>query len=219
MNDIKISYTVLACNEAQELDLLLRTLLEYKIRDDEIHVVFDEGNTSERVKDVVATILSLPPIYDNGHNLFAWSNPLNRDFAAQKNFAASKCKGDYIVNIDADELLDRWFIENIHKILAMNPDVDVFCVPRINIVHGITQAHIDKWGWRIDDNGWINFPDFQMRIYKNKPEIKWVRPVHEYLIGHKNQGYLPTNKEFCIMHIKDIRRQERQNKFYSTIQI
>jgi len=215
--NIRISFTILACNEHAELDILLRTLLEHKRRDDEIHVVLDEGNVTNRVLDVISEIQMFPHKYDNGHNLFVWQNKLNKDFSSQKNFAASKCKGDYIFNIDADELIGEWFINNLPELLSLNESVDVFYVPRINIVNGLTQEHIDKWRWRVNKLGWVNHPDYQMRIYKNIPTIKWVKPVHETLEGQSNVAYLPTTEEFCIMHIKEINRQEKQNAFYDTI--
>ena len=102
------------------------------------------------------------------------------------------------------------------QVLEQN-DVDVLLVPRINTVTGLTQQHIDKWGWRLDNNGWINFPDYQWRIYKNNGNIKWKNKVHEVLDGYKTISHLPTNKEWCLIHKKDIKRQEKQNKFYETI--
>ena len=103
-----------------------------------------------------------------------------------------------------------WFIEN-------NPDTDIFWVPRINKVNGLTQAHIDKWGWNVCPKGRVNFPDYQCRILKNIPDIKWKNKVHEVLTGHKTESHIPANSEFCIHHIKDIERQEKQNEFYNTL--
>ena len=41
--------------------------------------------------------------------------------------------------------------------------------------------------------------------------------VHEVLTGHKTESQLPANKEFCIFHLKNIKRQEKQNEFYNTL--
>ena len=103
-----------------------------------------------------------------------------------------------------------WFIDN-------NPEVDIFWVPRINKVEGLTQAHIDKWGWNVDPKGRVNFPDYQCRILRNIKEIKWENKVHEVLKGHKTESHLPANNEFCIHHPKTIERQEKQNEFYNTL--
>lgn len=217
VEDIKLSYSILCCNEAKELDVLLRLLLQYKKETDEIVVVLDNGNVTNEVNDVIKKINEELAQKEFVSNLHIYEHALNKDFAAQKNFANSKCTGDYIFNIDADEAISEWFIQNIHAVLAMNPDTETFYVPRINIVNGLTQDDIQRWQWNVNEKGWVQFPDFQQRIYKNKPEIKWYRPVHEILEGHTNQGFLPTMDEFCIMHIKDIIRQRRQNEFYSTI--
>ena len=36
-------------------------------------------------------------------------------------------------------------------------------------------------GWNVNDKGWVNWPDYQWRIWKNKPKIKWKNKVHEVL--------------------------------------
>jgi len=108
-------------------------------------------------------------------------------------------------------------MEMIEPIIKMNDSVDIFWIPRINKVNGLTQEHINKWGWNVCPKGRINFPDYQCRILKNVKRIKWKNKVHEVLTGHKTEAQLPANDEFCIHHPKDIKRQEKQNEFYSTL--
>ena len=103
------------------------------------------------------------------------------------------------------------------QIVIENSDTEVFLVPRINEVMGITQTHLGQWGWNMNDRGWINYPDYQTRILQNNSEIKWHNKVHEVLKGHKKFSTLPTNEEYSLWHPKDITRQEIQNKFYDTI--
>ena len=55
-----------------------------------------------------------------------------------------------------------------------NNEIDVFLVPRVNTVSNITPEHIQKWGWKVNDEGWVNWPDMQWRLWKNKPEIKLI---------------------------------------------
>jgi hypothetical protein len=142
---------------------------------------------------------------------------LLKDYSAQKNYLTGMCKGSYIINIDADELPNKWLIKNIKSILQANPTVDLYWVPRVNTVDGITQEHINKWGWNVNEKGWINFPDYQGRIWRNRPNILWKNPVHEILTGYKEHTYLPAEEEFCFYHPKEIKRQEEQNKFYEGI--
>ena len=82
---------------------------------------------------------------------------------------------------------------------------------------GITQSHLGEWGWNMNDKGWINFPDYQTRILRNIPEIRWHNKVHEVIKGHKKFSNLPTNEEYCLWHPKEITRQEIQNKYYNTL--
>ena len=197
-----ISYAITACNEHVELERLL-TQLSPSIRpEDEIIVQVDITATQE-VKDVVSK-----------HKLILYVYPLNNDFSTFKNNLKSLCSKDYIFQIDADEYLSDQLLENIAFIIENN-DVDMYAVPRINTVEGLTQEHINKWGWRVDENGWVNYPDPQTRIIKNKPEIKWENKVHERIVGYSTAAALPYG--YDLLHPKTITRQEKQNDFYDKI--
>ena len=206
---MKISYAITCCNELAEIQRLISQLLKHKRSEDNIVVLFDKTNGSKlveeylRAKSVMGEFQWYPYEFD-GH------------FANMKNKLSSHCSGDYIVNIDADEMVDEYFIKIIPQVLEVNK-VDVVLVPRINTVSGLTQEHIQKWGWNINDKNHINFPDFQWRIYKNSPDIKWENKVHEKLTGYKTISHLPQTEEWCLMHHKTIERQEKQNNYYNTL--
>ena len=206
---MKISYAITVCNEFVEIQQLINHLLTNKRHRDEIIILFDSNNGSLKVEEFLRS-----KSVNGEFNWFPY--PFNGHFAEMKNFLTSMCKGDYIFQIDADEIPNPILIKNLPEILEGN-EVDIVLTPRINTVKGITQKHINKWGWRVNENNWINFPDYQWRIYKNNSKIKWINKVHEKLIGYKTISHLPTEKEWCLIHEKSIERQEKQNKFYSEI--
>ena len=209
---MKISYAVPVCNELVELERLLGQLVKYKREQDEIVILFDSENGTKEVEDFLrAKSVNNPD--------FQWySNPLKKDFAQQKNYLTKMCTGDWVFLIDADEYPDDYIFNGLPWIINENPEVEAYWVSRINTVDGLTSEHVRKWGWTVDNRGWVNFPDKQMRIYKNDPErIKWTRPVHEQLVGYKKYASLPGNEEYCLHHPKDIKRQEKQNSFYEEI--
>ena len=198
-----ISYAITACNEHVELERLLSQLTEHIRPEDEIVVQMDITATDE-VKAVV-----------NKYKLMNYFHPLNKDFATFKNNLKGLCTKDYIFQIDADEYLSEELLEYIPAILEENSNVEMFSIPRINTVEGLTEQHIKQWGWRVDERGWVNYPDYQNRILKNKPEIHWVNKVHEKIIGYKTTTELPPG--FDLIHPKTIERQEKQNNYYNTI--
>ena len=108
-------------------------------------------------------------------------------------------------------------INNIHELVELNPTAKVYAIPRVNTVEGLTQDHIQQWGWRVDGNGWVNWPDWQHRIYRNDSNIKWQNKVHEILVNHKQFTYLPASEEYALFHPKTISRQEKQNEYYNTL--
>ncbi len=209
---MKISYAIPVCNELVELERLLGQLIKYKRKQDEIVILFDSENGSSHVEE----FLRAKSVNDSE---FKWySNPLNKDFAQQKNYLTKMCTGDWVFLIDADEYPDEYLCTGLPWIIENNPEVEAYWVSRINTVQGLTREHIAKWNWNVDKRGWVNFPDPQMRIYKNDPErIKWTKPVHEQLVGYTKFSSLPGNEEYCLHHPKDIKRQEKQNSFYEKI--
>ena len=208
---ITISYAILACNEYKELVTLFKKIIPYVKVDDEIVVVLDTDNVTNEVEALCEEYNVLP-------NFHVYYHKLNKDFAAHKNYLSSKCSKDWIFNIDADEYPCETLIINIRDILQLNSDIEMIAVPRVNRVIGLTQEHIAKWRWYVDDQERVNWPDYQLRLYKNKPEIKWEGKVHERPIGWHMGSHLPSEMEdYALIHIKNITRQEKQNEFYNLI--
>jgi len=203
-----ISYAITACNEHVELDRLLEMLTNSIRLEDEIVIQLDKTATAE-VRSVC---------FDFGRpNLRVVEYPLNNDFASFKNNLSKECLKDYIFQIDADEYPHEHLVLSLDDIVSYNQTIDVFLVPRINTVSGLTQEHINKWRWQVNENDWVNFPDYQWRIWKNKKGIHWINKVHERLNGFSQYSLLPQMEEYCLFHPKDIERQERQNQYYNTI--
>jgi glycosyltransferase involved in cell wall biosynthesis len=200
-----ISYAITACNEHVELDRLLGQLTS-SIRDEDEIVVQMDFTATDEVKDVV-----------NKYKLMNYFHPLNGDFATFKNNLSSLCTKDYIFQIDADEYPHPELVPLLPSILEANDDTDVFLVPRINTVEGLTEQHIKQWGWNVDHHNRVNFPDYQWRVWKNVPTIKWINKVHERLDGFGLYTNFPPLEEMCLYHPKDIKRQEKQNAFYDQI--
>ena len=196
-----ISYAITACNEDQELTRLLKLLRNNIRQEDEIVIQLDSNATS-KVKTIARNYIEFP---------------LNKDFASFKNNLKSSCKGDWIFQLDADEFIQEEFIQYLPEILQQNENIDVLLLPRINTVEGITQEHINKWKWQVNEEGWINFPDYQMRILKNIPSINWINKVHEVLTGFTEYSFFPPENLYCLYHPKTIDRQEKQNNLYNTI--
>jgi len=199
-----LSYAITVCNEHEELNRLLYFLIKNVREGDEIIVQHDEENTTLEVFHVLNKYADRVKVIEY---------PLSGHFANFKNNLTKNCEGDYIYQIDADEMISTYVLDNLPIIVEYN-DVDVFKIPRINTVKGLTQEHIQKWNWNVNDKGWVNFPDYQWRVYKNNGKIKWINKVHEVLTDYKTMSHLPAEEQWCLIHNKTINRQEKQNKLY-----
>jgi glycosyltransferase involved in cell wall biosynthesis len=204
---MKISYAILTHNEGQYVETLLSFLTSNKRPIDEI-VIVDDYSTDELTKSILDKykdqIILQYRIFDGDHT--------------QKNYLNSLCTGDYILQLDADELVKPEFIEMLPQILENNNETDLFIMPRINTVEGLTQEYIAKWRWNVNEKGWVNFPDWQMRLYRNCDWVKWDGLLHSKIEGHKTYVFLPTEELFCILHPKQLERQVAQNDLYDKIE-
>ena len=207
---IKLSYAILTHNETESLLKLIEFLVEHKDEEDEI-IILDDYSDNEKTKEILDTMCSI-------HEIKFEQRHLLKDFAGQKNYLKNMCSGDYIFNIDADEIPHKYLINNLKSIIEINPTIDLYYLPRVNTVDGLTENHKLTWQWSVDEWGRVNWPDWQGRIWRNRPNIMWEKPVHEILKGYKEFTHLPAQDEFALLHPKDIIRQEKQNKFYGEIE-
>jgi|TARA_Y100000114_G_scaffold145045_1_gene154273 hypothetical protein len=206
---MKISYGLTVCNEHAELENLITFLSKYPKDVDEIVIVYDQNRVTPEVLDVIEKYKD---------SSIAHPFDFKQNFLENKNYLNSKCTGDYIFQIDADEVPHEVLVQSLKQILSANP-VELLITSRVNRVEGLTQEHINKWNWRVNEQGWVNFPDAQKRIYKNDPSIKWSgHQVHGMVEGFKTYVALPFEERFSIYHNKQINRQEQQNARYAQIE-
>lgn len=208
---ISISYAITVCNEAEELKRLLTTLVPNINTNDEIIVQVDTSNT---INEVYRTLNAFTSCHSM--EITSIEFPLNGNFAEFKNNLIANCSKDYIFQIDADELPMK-NLSYLKALIAENSEIEVFGVPRCNTVEGITTEHLKVWKWHRNSDGFINFPDFQSRIFKNNGNIRYKNKVHEVLTGMRNFAELPREYDWSLIHNKQIARQEKQNKFYAVI--
>ena len=207
---MKISFAITVCNELEEIKRLVPFILKNKRPQDEIVILYDNKNGNPEVLDFL-----LP--YNIKPHVQTWRGfDFEDNFADWKNKLSDYCEGDYIFQLDADEMISEYMVKNINVMIGMNPGIDLIFLPRINTVDGLTEEHIKKWNWNVDEKGHVNHPDYQGRIYKSG--LKWFGKVHERIVGYNKFSLLPEDdKDYSIIHHKTIDKQEKQNNYYSTL--
>ena len=206
---MRISYGITVYNEAEELKRLLEILHSSIDDQDEVVVCVDGDDDAVRFElDIYSKKFA-----DSYKFMKVYQRKLDKDFATHKNSVIENSMGDYIFHIDADEYPNQILLQQLKQILSIN-DVDLVWIPRVNTVEGFTQEDVQKWGWRVSEQGWVNYPDYQARVFRNKKEIRWTRPLHEYITGCKTYSHLPPQEELSLYHPKTKQKQEQQNKFY-----
>lgn len=217
-----ISFLVTTKNEGSYIDALLEQISSCMIPSDEIVVVDDYSDDSETL-EILDKWAYNPTLKGKIH---LYKHHLNDDFASHKNYGLDQCSGDWIFQLDADELMSEALTDHVHNILHSNGNnFELYLIPRVNIVRGLTDEDIEKFGWTLNDFNWVMWPDFQTRLFRNNGEIRWVNKVHEQLIGVKEWTVMPDKDEYtgepdatwALLHYKDIIRQRLQNEYYDKI--
>jgi glycosyltransferase involved in cell wall biosynthesis len=205
-----ISFAITTHNEGQYIQDLMDQLIPHCEKTGDEIVVVDDNSTDEFTSQVLYNLSDEDIIRLHSHSL-------DNDFAAHKNYLNSLCQGDYIFQVDADEKFHNNLLTYLHDIVYNNTNVDLFLIPRVNVVNGLTDDDITRWGWQVNDKGWVMFPDYQTRLYKNTDRIRWEGKVHERIIGYETHAPLPPEEEWSLYHIKEINRQREQNAYYETL--
>ena len=151
MDCLSLSVVIITLNEEANL---ARTLASVAWADE--IVVVDSGST-DRTREVAESF----------HAKF-YVEPW-KGFAAQKNSALAKATGDWILSLDADEEVEPALAEEIRTVLAANPSVAGFWIPRKNFFLG-------RW---IKHGGF--YPDPKLRLFRRGAGQFEDRAVHEDL--------------------------------------
>jgi hypothetical protein len=197
---MKISYAICVCNESKDLYSLISFLKKVKDEEDEINILVDSVHVSPQVRIVLDHFKD--DIVQN-------EKEFDGKFATHRNYHFDKCKGDYIFYIDPDEMPTELLIQNIYKIIE-ETKADLIYIPRINICPGFTQKWLDECNFKVNDMGWINWPDMQGRIFKNIPSMRMERELHEGFIGSHKAVQVQVTPHLALFHIKSVEKQDNR---------
>jgi glycosyltransferase involved in cell wall biosynthesis len=148
--DQGLSVVLITFNEGHHIAKCLKAVQAVA---DEI-VVIDSGSTDDTIevcKAYGARVINL-----------TWSG-----YSAQKNFGNNQTSLDWILSIDADEVLNETLIQSILK-WKRNPQTACF------------KRMTNYCGTFIKHGGW--YPDVKVRLF-NKQETQWEGTIHEVLRG------------------------------------
>ena len=213
---MKLSYLVTVHNETDTLIRLLERLVNHRLEGDEI-VIIDDYSDNPKTSKIITDCCK-------NRDVFTYLHKLDNNYGEHKNYGNTRCTGDWVFQIDADENPSETLIFNIRDIIETNVNVELIYVPRINDFRGVTPEHAKQWGWKLTPSPFcqnrlvVNFPDFQSRIYKRVPDrIKWDRRLHEKIVGHDQYAFLPAEEDLALYHDKTIETQVKTNLRYNQL--
>ena len=200
---MKLSYAICVCNEHSELNSLLSFLSRVADSEDEINILVDSGKVTEEVRAVLKKFEK---------RIVVNERKFCGNFSKHRNYHITKCKGEYIFVLDADEIPQEALVKNIK-----NFDSDILYVPRMNIIPGHTEEWCKRMKFSVNEVGWINWPDYQGRYFRNNGKILWSLGLHERLIGSDKVAQLQAIPQLALWHVKSVEKQDKQDAFYSNL--
>ena len=211
-----VSYLVTCSTETTSLKKLLRTIKDTKSENDDLVILLDDAFANEQ--NETYNILGA---FHHWEGCQLLTHPLNKDYGSHKNYGVEHCKCDWIFQIDGDELPPESLLgENLHALIESNPKIEVYAVPRINAWEGLTPEHAKQWGWGLDESPTYKrlraaWPDYQFRIFKNTPAIRFQKRLHERIEGFNAYAILPAEEDWALYHDKTIETQIKTNIRYN----
>ncbi len=118
------------------------------------------------------------------------SRPLEGDFSAQRNLMLSLCEGDWIIYLDADELMSKQSWASVRNTISY-AEIDAVYLPRKTF-------YPDEKHCRMGYGLW---PDLQLRLFRNTPKLSFERPIHEKLGGFAKPAIFTGAEILHITHL------------------
>jgi glycosyltransferase involved in cell wall biosynthesis len=207
-----IGVALMTHNETTQFDWLMAALTPAFDVIDEIVVVDDFSNA-----DCVAAIRA----FEGKVPLRFHQRALNKNFARQRNYVKSLCRGRLIFFPDPDELPPKRIVLGLPKILAMMErlDVDACTLPRLNVLYERSRP-VHPTAIDLTGAGVLRyFCEDQIRVLRNLPHLQWRLRVDEEL-AHIRRGYrFPRGAEYALLHCKTVKAAAEAQAFYRSIRL
>jgi len=181
-----LSIVLITKNEADKLDACLESVSWA----DEI-VVFDSGSTDNTVEIARRFTDSI------------FVEPDWPGFGPQRQRAQQKAHGDWIMMIDADEVVTSELREEIKSVISHNDQSNVYAVPRMTWAFG---AYIRHSGW---------YPDYVVRIYPNALATYDDAAVHEKVVYAEGLTVVKLRGNLLHFTFKDLEQWINKTARYS----
>lgn len=125
-------------------------------------------------------------------------------FGEQKQYGVERARGDWILSVDADEVITPQLAEEIQKVIQKNEDYDGYRIYR-------KSNYLGKWirfcGWHVP----------LLRLFKREKGRFNLALVHEKVIVQGEQGSLKN--EFLHYTYRDITEQIEKMNLFSTYDV
>ena len=164
-----LSLCMIVKNEEKTLNQCLKVVKDYV---DEI-IIVDTGS-HDKTKEI--SLKYTDKVFD-----FEWCN----DFAKARNFSISKASNDWILILDADEIIENIDLNTVKQ----------FCNEDYNIVGRLKRINVYE-----DNYGTKKYIERVNRLF-NRNYFQYEGIIHEQVVCKQNTAYNTKNIDVCLNHI------------------
>jgi len=187
---MKISVSMITMNEEKNI---ARALSSCSFADE---IVVVDGGSTDGTLDILKANDKVKLV----------QRPWDNHFGRQRQSSLDKCSGDWVIRLDSDEAFSLIFEKNVRELLSStSDDIEGYNVRQCNLVGN------EKYYSKMSDKF-----EATPRIWKNTPDIRWERQVHEILTGLKGKV---ENGEVYVVHYGylDKKRYWQKGEYYSQL--
>ena len=184
---IQLSVVIITLNEEKNIARCLDSVKD--IADDIVIVDSNSTDNTEAIcKSYGARIIQHP--FDG--------------YVNQKNYAVSEAKFDYILSLDADEVLSKELLQSIKKI-KQQFDADGYTMNRMT-------NYASKW---IRHSGW--YPDVKLRLFDRRKGEWTGLIIHEKFELHNSEKIKHLNGDLLHYSFHSVEDHRKQSEKFTTL--
>lgn len=152
-------------------------------------VAIDSGSTDGTLDFLASNVSLVKRVRFSGH------------FGNQKNRCIEMADTDWVLFLDSDEQLSPDALSALRGLIDQD-EFDCVAFPRKNFIDGKRDmSHGD---------------DYQIRLFRSY--CRYIRPVHEELVGFKKKMIIDPSSEIFISHYKSGERHLARNEMYGVFE-
>jgi tetratricopeptide (TPR) repeat protein len=143
-----------------------------------------------------------------------YEHPWTGDFSEARNLSLSKAEGDWVLVLDADEVIAERDHAILKKLINKNKKKVAYVMTTRNYINRIVTGWRQNNGEYAEERGSGWFPSVKTRLFPNDRKLRFEKPVHELLdYAVQREGYITKECPVPVHHYGKLNEKKTEEKF------